>query len=75
MPAVGIIDRHLHEAQERAVAALGHELRVDPKPTAGPRGLRGGVNVAWRREPPYIHALDPTGAQPDKEGPAGQPES
>ena len=30
-----ILDRDLGQAQQRPVAALGHELGVDPEPSAG----------------------------------------
>ena len=33
--AVGQRHRHLHQAQQRAVAALAHELGVDPQPAGG----------------------------------------
>ena len=41
--ALGRVDRDLHQAEERYVAALGHELRVDgdPASAAGLRGQRG----------------------------------
>ena len=38
LPAVDLHD-DLHQAQQRAVAALGHELRVDPEPAGGARGV------------------------------------
>ena len=35
-----VVDDDLHEAQQRAVAALGHELGVDPERAALARGER-----------------------------------
>ena len=39
-------DADLHEAQQRPVAALGHELGVDPEPALALRPLREPLDVA-----------------------------
>ena len=39
-------DAELHEAQQRPVAALGHELGVDPEPALALRPLREPLDVA-----------------------------
>jgi hypothetical protein len=57
---VGVVGDDLDEAQQRAVAALRHELGVDPEPAAGARercdardlvvgGERGGRRSIHRR--------------------------
>ena len=38
--AGAVIGGHLHKAQQRVVAPLGHELRVEREPAGGGRSLR-----------------------------------
>ena len=43
-----IADRHLDEAQQRPVPALGQELGVEPEPSGGARPLRESGDVVGR---------------------------
>ena len=45
-----VVDRDLHQAQQRPVAALGHELGVDPDPAVRAGGARGRRHLVGARE-------------------------
>ena len=51
----GIVDRDLDEAQQRPVAALGHELRVDPEAAALAGDRRYVSDFFSTRQPPILH--------------------